>query len=447
MNPTIQFQNEKEIRFITVLRFILPTYLTYLFNTLYTIVDGIFVSNYAGNNALAAINIVYPLVNILFGIALAFAAGGSSLMVISMGSNDKNQADRLFSVSFIFSFLLGGIFAAIVLGNLSPILVFLGATTKTMTNCKIYAYLWLFGFPAVIGKELFTNFIRVDGSPVWSFAVALSGGLGNIILDYVFVGKMGLEIFGAGFATLLGLVISLLTGILYYITCRNDMQFCLPSKYIDGIRCMVNGASEFINQLATAITTVIFNRTALYLAGENGIAAVSIIMYLQFIFIGIYFGYSMGISPLLSYAYGNGKQGICRKLERYSLRFLIVVAPLIYAITFRFAPLGVSIFIFPGETVYSLAVCGMRLYGIGFLFSGFNIFAAVRLMSYGKGKYSGLITFCRSFGFLMVFLLIFPHFLGIKGLWIAVPAAEMITFLLTIFLSCIIFLIKKNRKK
>lgn len=431
MKEIVLFQTEKEVKFGKVLCFILPTYLTSLFNTLYTIIDGIFVSNYAGSTALAAINIVYPLVNILYGIALAFATGGSSLMAIAMGSGDQKKAEQIFSISFVLPLLIGGIFSALMLGNLSSVLRFLGATAPTMRDCKIYAFLWLVGFPAVIGKELFTYFIRVDGSPKWSLAVALSGGIENIILDYFFVEKMEMGILGAGLATILGLILSLCTGWIYYLTRKKHSRFCFPVHLLsEGIHCMRNGASEFINQLATAITTVVFNRTALELAGESGIAAVSIIMYLQFIFIGIYFGYSMGISPLLSYTYGKGERKILLKLEKYSHRFLMLAAPIIYGITFFGAPFAVSVFVAQTETVYAMAVSGMRLYGLGFLFAGFNIFAAIRLMSYGRGHLSGIITFFRSFGLLLFFLILLPKVWGITGVWLAVPAAEIVTFII-----------------
>ena len=350
-------------------------------------------------------------------------------------SNNK-KAEQLFSVSFVLPLLIGGIFSALMLANLSSVLCFLGATARTMRDCKIYAFLWLVGFPAVIGKELFTYFIRVDGSPKWSLAVALSGGIGNIILDYILVGKKEMGILGAGLATILGLILSLCTGWIYYFTQKQHIRFCFPVHLLSkGIHCMRNGASEFINQLATAITTVVFNRTALELAGENGIAAVSIIMYLQFIFIGIYFGYSMGISPLLSYAYGKVERKILLKLEKYSHRFLMLASPIIYGITFFGAPFAVSVFVSQTETVYAMTVSGMRLYGLGFLFAGFNIFAAIRLMSYGRGHFSGIITFFRSFGLLLFFLILLPKVWGITGVWLSVPAAEMLTLIIVRFLK------------
>ena len=187
MQNTLTFNSEKDVRFSKILRFIIPTYLTSLFNTVYTIIDGIFVSGYVGTDALAAINIVYPIVNILTGIALIFATGGSSITALYIGGGEKESANRSFSVSFVFSILLGSLISACIILNLSSILHMLGATDVTMKDCKIYAIFWLIGTPIVIGKELFTYFIRVDGSPAYSFATALTGGILNIVLDFFFI--------------------------------------------------------------------------------------------------------------------------------------------------------------------------------------------------------------------------------------------------------------------
>ena len=447
MSQSLLFKNAQEVRFGKVLAFIIPTYLTSLFNTLYTIVDGIFVASYVGTDALAAINVAYPIVNVLTGIALLFATGGSALAALSIGAGKKEETDRAFSVSVIGALLIGCLTAILIILNLSPVLWMLGATDVTMENCRIYSMFWLIATPAVLGKELLTYFIRVDGSPSYSFFLALSCGILNIVLDYVFVGRFGMGIWGAALATVLGIVLSCVMGIVYFIrkaySVRKNNDFCTSNQCVrddcglrftakglsiwQGVRCMMNGVSEFVNQLAVAITTVVFNRTAMRYAGEDGIAAVSIIMYLQFIFIGVYFGYSMGIAPPLGYAYGDGRHEVCRKLERYSWRFLMAAQVVIYLMTFCLAPLGVSFFADVGSIVYEMAVSGMRIYGLGFLFAGINIFSAVRMMAYGKGHVSGLITFLRSFALLLLFLILLPQYLDLKGIWLAVPAAELLT--------------------
>ena len=433
MKNTLTFNSEKDVRFSRILHFIIPAYLTSLFNTVYTIIDGIFVSGYVGTNALAAINIVYPIVNILTGIALIFATGGSSITALYIGGNEKEAANRSFSVSFVFSILLGSLISACIIYNLSSILLMLGATDVTLKDCKIYAIFWLIGTPIVIGKELFTYFIRVDGSPSYSFATALTGGVLNIVLDFFFIKILNMGIMGAALATILGLSASFFMGIYYFIRKRNYLVFTLHHLSIkEAFRCMINGLSEFVDQIAIAVTTIIFNRTALSFAGENGIAAVSIIMYLQFLFIGIYFGFSMGIATPLGYAYGNKRVDICRILERYAYRFFMVAPIVIYILTYSLAPLGVSFFSDSTSLVFSLAVSGMRIYGLGFLFSGINIFSAIRLMSYGKGHLSGLITFLRSFALLILFLTILPVKFGLYGLWSAMPVAEFLTLFISI---------------
>lgn len=434
MKNQIILLSEKNVHFGKILWFILPTYLTSLFNTLYTIVDGIFVSQYVGTNALAAINIVYPIVNILTGIALVFAAGGSAMAAISIGANKKEQAGQEFTLCMVLSIGVGTAISLLMFLFLPQLLAFLGATKPTLSDCRIYAIIWLAGIPAVIGKELFTYFIRADGSPEYSFFLAVSGGVTNVVLDYVFIVRMGMGVLGAGLATILGLTLSFFLGLLYFLRYKKYLRPVWKNLQLKiGLKCAVNGSSEFIDQLAIAITTVVFNRTALTLVGENGIAAVSIIMYLQFLFIGIYFGYSMGISPLLSYAYGNNDGAICKKLERYSYRFFTLAPVLMYALSYISAPLAVSFFASPKTEVYFLALSGMRLYGIGYLFSGLNIFTTIRLTAYGKGHLSSIITFLRSFMLLLLFLFLLPLIWGINGLWLAMPIAEILTTLLMLY--------------
>lgn len=436
MENILVFHSEKDVRFGKLLRYIIPAYLTSLFNTVYTIIDGIFVSAYVGTDALAAINIVYPIVNVLTGIALIFATGGSAVCALHIGGNRKKEASRSFSVSVTASVLLGSLMSLGVLLNLSGILNLLGATSRTMADCRIYALWWLWGTPVVIGKELFTYFIRVDGAPAYSLATAIFGGVLNIVLDYILIGCFRMELLGAALATMLGMLLSFGMGIYYFLRKRKVLLFTLHGlSGREAVRCMVNGASEFVDQLAIAVTTIVFNRTALGIAGEDGVAAVSIIMYLQFLFIGIYFGFSMGIAPPLGYAYGDKKEDVCRILERYAYRFFAIAPFIIYTLTYFLAPLGVSCFAPSASPVFSLAVSGMRIYGLGFLFAGINIFSAIRMMAYGKGHFSGIITFLRSFALLLLFLVFLPQIWGMNGIWLAVPAAEF----LTVFVSLLFF--------
>lgn len=433
MEKILMFSSADEVRIGKVLRFIIPTYLTSLFSTLYTIVDGIFVSSYVGTNALAAINIVYPIVNILTGIALIFATGGSAVAALLIGGRKNEDANKAFSVSVLFSLFASCFVSLVVVLNLKNVLRILGATSTTMDDCRTYALWWLIATPLVIAKELFIYFIRADGAPTYSFLTALTGGICNIVLDYFLISRFHLGLQGAAIATVLGIFLSCCMGIYYFSKRRKILRFTLRGlNALLGLRCMVNGTSEFVDQMAIAITTIVFNRTAMAFAGEDGVAAVSIIMYLQFLVIGIYFGFSMGIAPPLGYACGDGKREVCKVLEGYARRFFTAAPFVLYVVTYMLAPLGVSFFSKPGSNVYTMAISGMRWYGLGFLFSGFNIFSAVRFMAYGKGHLSGMITFLRSFALLILFLIILPQFWGLRGVWLSVPFAEGLTLFVSI---------------
>ena len=279
-----------------LLRFAAPSIVMMLFLSMYTIVDGFFISRYVGTAALSATNIVYPLIGFFLAVGIMFATGGSAVAALLIGSRREEEANRAFSVSLICSLLLGCGISLLFGLNLSPVLDWLGATPATMADCQTYAIWWLMGAPLVIGKELFTYFIRVDGAPTYSFLTALAGGICNIVLDYLLVARLNMGIQGAAAATILGLLLSFCMGIFYFAARKKIFRFTTRGLTASlASRCMVNGVSECVNQLAIAITTVVFNRTAMVFAGEDGIAAVSIIMYLQFLVIGIYFGFSMGI--------------------------------------------------------------------------------------------------------------------------------------------------------
>lgn len=430
------FQNDHEIRFSKILHFIIPTYLTSLFNTVYTIIDGIFVASFVSSNALASINIVYPIVNILTAIALLFATGGSSLTAMHIGGKRYKKANQTFIASIIASMTLGIGIALMIILFLKKLLLLLGATSQTQNDCKIYALFWLLGTPVVIGKELLTYFIRVDGSPTYSLISALTGGIINIILDYIFIKNMHLGITGAALATIIGLMTSFTMGIIYFIKYHHYLSLHFEEISMHTIvRCMTNGLSEFVDQLAIAITTIVFNRTILTFAQEDGVAALSIIMYLQFIFIGIYFGFSMGLATPLSYAYGDHKLKICEHLEHYAHCFFLIAPIVIYGLCFSLAPIGVRCFVNQATPAYTLGVKGMRIYGLGFLFSGINIFSAIRLMAYGKGHLAGLLTCLRSFALLLFFLMLLPRLFGINGIWLAVPVTEFLTMFVALFLT------------
>ena len=246
----------------------------------------------------------------------------------------------------------------------------------------------------MIGKELFTYFIRVDGSPTYSFVTALSGGILNIVLDYILVGRMQMGIYGAALATILGLVLSFLMGVYYFVRIHKSMSFTLQGLSAkEALHCMVNGASEFVDQLAIAITTIVFNRTALAFAGEDGVAAYGVVMYVAFIFAAIYIGYSMGSAPVISYNYGAENHDELRNIFKKSMIIIGTAGISLVILAEIFTGALTYIFVSYDKGLYDLTVYGMRIYVISFLISGFNMFGSSFFTALNNGFVSALISF------------------------------------------------------
>ena len=428
-NP-LGYKNEGKL----LVGFAIPCIISMLVTALYNIVDQIFIGQGIGMLGNAATNIAFPLSTTCTAISLLLGIGCATNYSLHLGAGEKKESEKyagngiiLMAIMGIFLFLITTIF-------LTPMLKFFGATPDVLPYAEAYTRITAIGFPFLIANTGMSKLILADGSPNYSMTSMLIGAIVNTILDpvFIFVFKMGMT--GAALATFLGLLLSFVMGVVYFVTHPNFLHFTFHGLSIkEAFHSMVNGTSEFVNQLAIAITTIVFNRSALLFAGEDGVAAVSIIMYLQFLCIGIYFGFSMGLSTPLGYAYGDRNFSVCRVLEKYAYRFFSIAPIILYGCTYLLAPIGVRFFASPGSTVFDMAVSGLRLYGLGFLFSGINIFAAIRMMTYGKGYISGMITFLRSFALLLLFLTILPRFLELNGIWLAVPGAEILTLIVALW--------------
>ena len=428
-NP-LGYKNEGKL----LVGFAIPCIISMLVTALYNIVDQVFIGQGIGMLGNAATNIAFPLSTTCTAISLLLGIGCATNYSLHLGAGEKKESEKyagngiiLMAIMGIFLFLITTIF-------LTPMLKFFGATPDVLPYAEAYTRITAIGFPFLIANTGMSKLILADGSPNYSMTSMLIGAIVNTILDpvFIFVFKMGMT--GAALATFLGLLLSFVMGVVYFVTHPNFLHFTFHGLSIkEAFHSMVNGTSEFVNQLAIAITTVVFNRSALLFAGEDGVAAVSIIMYLQFLCIGIYFGFSMGLSTPLGYAYGDRNFSVCRVLEKYAYRFFAIAPIILYGCTYLLAPIGVRFFASPGSTVFDMAVSGLRLYGLGFLFSGINIFAAIRMMTYGKGYISGMITFLRSFALLLLFLTVLPRFLELNGIWLAVPAAEILTLIVALW--------------
>ena len=347
----------REFRFFSLLRFAVPTIVMMLVLSFYTVVDGIFVSRFVGSNALSAVNIAMPLVNIVSGIGVMFATGGSAIVAKEMGENQEDRARGHFTLIVISSIVVGILFALVGFLFTGPIVRALGATELLYEDCYIYSYICLLFAPANIVKCLFDYFMVTAGKPQIGLANSVLGGVINIVLDYVFIVPMGMGVAGAAIATGLGQLLPAIVGILYFVFGTNILHFQKPT--FEGkmlAHCCVNGASEMVTNLSMGITTFLFNMAMLHYLGENGVAAITIVLYAQFLMVSIFLGFTSGVAPVISFHYGAQNWEQERRIIRYCYTFLIACSIITLALSILFAPFLMGIFSPEGTEVYDLAL-------------------------------------------------------------------------------------------
>ncbi|MPQ43839.1 MATE family efflux transporter [Clostridium tarantellae] len=432
----------KKFNFSEFMKFVAPAILSMVFISLYTIIDGIFVSTLIGSDALASINITLPIINLIFGIAIMFGTGGSALVAIKLGEKKFKNANKSFSLLFIVAALIGILFSLFCFVFITPICKFLGATESLLPYCISYGRIIAIFIPIFIIKTMLEFFVRTDGNFNFSLLLSIIGGLINIIFDYVFIKILGIGIAGAALATGLGVLISALLGIWYFTSSKSTLKFTKPNFDFNLLRdTLINGSSEMVTELSTAITTLLFNMLTLKYAGENGVAALTIILYAHFLLVSTYLGFSSGIAPLISYNYGAKNTDKLKETYKYSKIFILNSSIIIFIIALLFSKNIVGIFVEQTNDVFYLALSGMKIFSFSFLFVGINIFASSLFTSFSNGKLSAIISFSRTFVFILIGAFILPLIFKINGIWLTVPFSEILTVIISILF------IKKYKEK
>lgn len=415
------------------LEFIFPPILSMLFLSLYTIMDGIFVSNKVGSDALASINIVLPMINLLCGIGVMFATGGSALISISLGKNNLKEANEKFTLIVLFSLIIGIIFSVVGLLFNEKLFSLLGATEVLMNYCKNYGIIILLCAPFYILKMVFEYFTRVDGAFNFSLFASLSGGLIDLILNYVFIYKLNFGIKGAALSTLIGAAFSTILCSIYFISKKSTLKYVKPLLDLKLLKDTIyNGSSEMVTQLSSAVTTLFFNYIALKYAGENGVAAITIILFIQFVMTSVYLGHIAGVSPIISFNYGAKNPIKIKEYHLYSKIFIIISSIAIFILCFTLSPFIVKIFVSQTNIVYNITLNGLKIFTFSFLATGLNIYIAGLFTALSNGNISALLSFSRTFIFCIIVFLFLPNFFKLNGLWLVVPFAEFSSLLVSI---------------
>lgn len=417
----------------SLLKFTIPTIIMMVFMSLYTMVDGIFVANLIGPNALSAVNIAYPAISIIVALAIMLATGGSAVVARKMGEGKSRESKENLTLLFCVGIGIG--FLVLIIGCIftEPIIKMLGASEVLYEYTYDYLKTLMFFAPFAMLQMLFQYFFVTAGKPKMGLFAIIGGGVANIILDYVFIAIFNMGIAGAAVATGIGYCIPAVVGLYYFTFKRNGtLYFAKPKIDIKMIiESCLNGSSEMVTNLAMAITTFLFNIIMLRYLGEDGVAAITIVLYSQFLLTAVYLGFSSGVAPIISYNYGEGNQTELKKLFKISMLFITISSVIIFAASIILSPNIVSVFAKADTKVFEIAINGFLLFAISYLFTGFNIFASSMFTALSNGKVSATISFVRTFVFLVVGILFLPVLIGENGIWLAVPAAEILTIVIS----------------
>lgn len=411
----------------SLLRFALPSMVMMLFMGLYTVMDTIFVARFVDTNALSAINIICPVVNVTVGLGTMLATGGNAIISRQMGARKNQEAREDFTLLILAGTAVG---LCILFGGtlwLDPLVYALGASDLLFPYCRDYLMVLLLFIPANVLQTLFSNLFVTAGKPGLGFGLAVLAGLSNIALDYIFIVPCGLGIQGAALGTGFGYLIPTLAGLAYFARGKGTLFFVRPKwRWAVIQESCVNGSSEMVSQLASAVTTFLFNHAMMERLGEDGVAAITIIIYAQFLLNTLYIGFSMGIAPIIGFHYGNKNTTQQKSVFSISIRFILAASFAIFILSMSSGPAIIRLFVKETSAVYQIAVEGFAIFACSFLFCGLNIFTCAMFTALSNGKVSAVLSFLRTFGLLAGGILLLPQLCGVPGVWLAVPVAESV---------------------
>lgn len=417
----------------SLLKFAFPSMVMMILMGFYTITDTIFVARFVNPYALSALNIVCPVINLIVGLGSMIASGGSAVVARNMGCGRERQARQNFTMLIIVGAILGGLICLLGVVFLDDIIRGLGSGHLLYPYCRDYLLLLLLFTPASILQVLFQNFFVTAGRPGLGMILAAAAGAANILLDYLFLVPLHMGIAGSALGTGIGYLIPAVIGGIFFLRTKGALRFEKPAADWNMLAAScLNGSSEMVGQLAAAVTTFLFNQALMGLAGEDGVAAVTILIYSQFLLSTLFIGYSMGVAPVISYHFGGKNYLQLKRIFHICFGFIGIVSLLTFSGTFLGAPRLVSLFAPEESTVYRLAVEGFRIFSFSFLFCGWNLFTSAAFTALSNGKVSAVLSFLRTFGFLSVALLLLPRLFGLTGVWLATPLAEGAALILSV---------------
>ena len=426
-----------------LIRFVMPSIIMMIFTSIYSVVDGLFVSNYVGKTAFAALNLIYPPLAMLGGLGFMIGTGGSAIVAMTLGEGKKDKANEYFSFLIYVTIAVGLTLTVVGFGVLRPIAMLLGAQGRMLENCLVYGWIILAFQTAFMLQFVFQSFFVTAEKPKLGLAVTVAAGLTNVVLDYLLVGVFRFGLLGAAVATGMSQVVGGVLPLGYFAGKNGSLLKLTKAKWNKWVlvKTCTNGSSELMSNISASVVNILYNYQLMLRAGENGVAAYGVMMYMSFVFSAVYLGYAVGCAPIISFHYGAANRDELKNLFRKSIGLNGAAGLFMIAAAQLAADPLMRIFVGYDGDLFAMTRDGFRLYAMAFLITGLNIFGSAFFTALGNGGVSALISFLRTLVFQVLSVLILPVYLGVSGIWLAVVVAEVLSLAVTAGL------LMANRKK
>lgn len=414
-----------------------------IFTSIYGVVDGFFVSNYVGKVSFAAVNFIMPFLMILGTFGFMFGTGGSALISKTMGEGDREKAKKIFSLIIYVSSAFSVIIAILGIIFIRPIATLLGANESMLNDCVTYGRIILIALPAYMLQFEFQSFFVTAGKPNLGLVVTVITGVSNMVLDALLVAVFLLGLKGAAIATAVSQYIGGVVPLVYFILPNKSLLRLGKTKYDNRalVKTCTNGVSELMSGISMSIVAMLYNAQLMKYAGEDGVAAYGVLMYVNMIFIAVFIGYSVGTAPVIGYHYGADNKPESKSILKKSLVLISIFSVAMVLLAEALAKPLAKIFVGYDKGLFDLTVGGFRIYSFAFLFSGIAIFGSSFFTALSNGLVSALISFMRTLVFQIIAVLVLPLIWGIDGIWISIVVAELMAAIVTA-----IFIAAKRKK-
>ncbi len=422
----MRIQLSDHFNYSTLFRFTLPSIVMMIVTSVYSVVDGLFVSNLVGDRALAAVNIVFPLTMVVGAFGFMLGTGGSAEVARVMGMGEEKKAREYFT-TLVLTVIAGGVLlSAGCIAFLRPLCALFGANEALMADCLSYGYIMLAGTPLFLLQTSFQSFLVAAERPKLGLILAVGSGLANIGFDYLFIGPLHLGVAGAALGTVSSYLVGGLVPLVYFLAPNKSRLRMTRTRLYPRmlLRSCANGSSELMTNVSTSLVSALYNRCLMSIAGEQGVAALSVIMYVNFVFAAALIGFTMGVAPVFSFQYGAGDRGELRSLFSKSTRVIAALSLAMVAASQLLAGPLAALFVGYDPGLKAMTEWGFRIFALSFLCNGWNIFGSGFFTALGDGKTSAILSFLRTLLFQCGAIWLLPRLFELNGVWWATVAAE-----------------------